>query len=155
MANRGPDSRFVLEVNIKVLKPKSKRSLIIITQNHAYTKYEYQPGLKLPEYHHSYTNTVRVRTFFCLNTNCKADFWNTYVFEYYLRGTPHSTWYLTPNDTQFQSYFQIAIPVRVICWSLHNKGPFAILKKLLETCKLLLVSSRQKKFQCRTGLSSA
>ena len=61
-ANRGPDSRFVFEANIKTMWPKSSRSLILITLNGVYTKHKSQPGSKSGEYHHAYT---------------KADFWSS------------------------------------------------------------------------------
>ena len=57
-ANRGPDSSIVLEANFKPLVPKSSRSSETKTQNCAYTNHEFQPGWNMPEYQHSYTNTV-------------------------------------------------------------------------------------------------
>ena len=39
------------------LQPKSSRSSIMITKNCAYRNHEYQPGSKLPKYHHAYMNT--------------------------------------------------------------------------------------------------
>ena len=40
LANRGPDSRFVIEAIFKPLVPKLSQSLIMITQNRAHAKHE-------------------------------------------------------------------------------------------------------------------
>ena len=46
-ANRGPDSTFVVEANIKSLCHKSSQGSILKSQNRVYTKHEYQPGSKM------------------------------------------------------------------------------------------------------------
>ena len=43
---------------------KVNQSSITITQNRAYRNHEYQPGSKLPEYHHAYTNTDSCKDIF-------------------------------------------------------------------------------------------
>ena len=53
LANRGPNSRFIFEANLKTLW----QSLILITQNRVHRKLESQTGSKLPKYHHAFTNT--------------------------------------------------------------------------------------------------
>ena len=55
--NRGPNSRFIIEVNNKVLWPKSSQSWTLVTQTLAHTNHNHKPISKLPEYHHAYTNT--------------------------------------------------------------------------------------------------
>ena len=95
---------------------KVNQSSITITQNRAYRNHEYQPGSKLPEYHHAYTNTDSCKDIFCLNISQFLK----HKFKCYSRRilTPYLTWYLTPNITRFPSYFRIAIPVWVIRRSL-------------------------------------
>ena len=43
-------SRFVAEVNLKSLCPKSSQGSILKSQNRVYKKHEYQPGSKMVEY---------------------------------------------------------------------------------------------------------
>ena len=52
-----PDSRFVLEVNLKSMCPRLSRSSILETQNCVQAKNKYKPGSNLLEYYGFYTNT--------------------------------------------------------------------------------------------------
>ena len=56
-ANRGPDLRFVVEANFKLLMPKSNRGLILIFQFRANMNVDFYPGSNLLKYHYAYMNT--------------------------------------------------------------------------------------------------
>ena len=47
LVNRGPDSTFAVEANIKSLCRKSSQGSILKSQNRVYTKHEYHPGSKM------------------------------------------------------------------------------------------------------------
>ena len=64
LAKRGPDSRFVLEANLKSLCPRSSRSSIFKTQNRVQAKHEYKASSNSLEYYRSYTNTIHIMTIF-------------------------------------------------------------------------------------------
>ena len=49
-AKQGTDSRFVLEANLKTLRSRSSRSLILKTQNRVQSKHDYKPSSNLLEY---------------------------------------------------------------------------------------------------------
>ena len=56
LAKRGTDSRFVLKVNLKILRPMSSRSSILKTQNRVHTKHEYKPCSNSHDNYCSYTS---------------------------------------------------------------------------------------------------
>ena len=76
-ANRGANSRFVLESSLKSLWPKSSRSSILKTKNGVQSKHDYQPGSNSLDYHHSYTNTDSCNDLFSPNVS-------SFVFAYKL-----------------------------------------------------------------------
>ena len=55
-ANRGSDSRFELESNLKTLSPRSSRSSIMNVMNRDQSKHEFKHGSKTIDYFGSYTN---------------------------------------------------------------------------------------------------
>ena len=98
LANRGPDSRFVVEAIFKPLVPKLGQSSIIITQNRAHARHKSQPNSNLSEYQHGYTNTDLFKYLFQSKYKSgivKADYGcvnsNTQIPDRYLM------WYLTLN----------------------------------------------------------
>ena len=70
-ANRGSDSRFELESNLKTLSPRSSRSSIMNVMNRDQSKQEFKPGSKSIDYFGSYTNIDSHKDHFTL-LYCKS-----------------------------------------------------------------------------------
>ena len=66
-AKWGPDSRLVLEANLKIMCPRLSRSSILKTQNRVQAKHEYKPGSNSLKYYRSWLFFPKIRVHLCLH----------------------------------------------------------------------------------------